>query len=87
MSVIVKVRIRYYYCNCPDCERRTFSEPLYMADRYARKSREVERRILATSLNLSSRKASILLERQHIHASVSKMHQTGNIFWNIQSRL
>lgn len=79
-SVIVKVRIRYYYCNCPDCERRTFSEPLYMADRYARKSREVERRILATSLNLSSRKASILLERQHIHASVSKCTRQATSF-------
>lgn len=72
MPVIVKVRVRYYYCDCPDCERRTFSEPLGIASRYARKSREVEQRILDVSLNLSSRKASILLENQNIHASISK---------------
>lgn len=71
-SVIVKVRVRYYYCDCPACARCTFSEPLVMADRYARKSRQAEHRILETSLNLSSGKASILLAAQNIHASISK---------------
>lgn len=72
MPVTVKVHARYYYCDFPECERRTFSEPLGIAERYARKSREVEQRILDASLNLSSRKASILLENQNIHASISK---------------
>lgn len=70
--VIIKFRSRYYYCDCPDCARRTFSEPLDIAARYARKSHEVEKRIIQTSLNLSSRKSSLLLKGQNIHASISQ---------------
>ena len=73
----IKLRSRYYYCDCPTCPRRTFSEPLDIADRYARKSRKVEKRIIDTSLNLSGRKSSLILKGQNIHASIS--HCTGKV--------
>lgn len=72
MPVIIKLRARYYYCDCHECKRRTFAESFDIAGRYARKSRDVEQRILNMSLNQSSRKASILLAEQNIHASTSQ---------------
>ena len=72
IPVIIKLRVRYFYCDCPECRRCTFSEPLEVACRYARKTRGVEQRILHLSLNLSFMKASTLLREHHIHASSSE---------------
>lgn len=72
VRVILQIRSRYYYCDSPDCPRRTFSEPLDIAGRYARKSNEAEKRIIDASLNLPGRKSSLLLKGQNIHASISQ---------------
>lgn len=72
MQVVIQVRVRYYYCDDPDCPQRTFSGSLAIAGANARKTHEVQQRILKTSLNLSGRKSSILLESQNIHASTSE---------------
>lgn len=72
LQVVIRVRVRYYYCDHPDCPQRTFSEPLSIACSNSRKTNEVHRRILDASLNLSGRKASILLASQNIHASTSQ---------------
>ena len=71
MQVVIQVRVRYYYCDYPDCPQRTFSGSLAIAGPNARKTHEVQQRILKTSLYLSGRKASLLLKSQNIHASTS----------------
>ena len=71
LQVVIQVRVRYYYCDYPDCPQRTFSGSLAIAGPNARKTHEVQQRILKTSLYLSGRKASLLLKSQNIHASTS----------------
>lgn len=71
LQVVIQVRVRYYNCDYPDCPQRTFSGSLAIAGPNARKTHEVQQRILKTSLYLSGRKASLLLKSQNIHASTS----------------
>ena len=71
LQVVIQVRVRYYYCDYPDCPQRTFSGSLAIAGPNARKTHEVQQRILKTSLHLSGRKASLLLKSPNIHASTS----------------
>lgn len=65
------VNVRHFYCKNPDCPRKTFSEPLEVADRYCRMSKEVHERVQYESLNQPSRKASVTLSLQHISVSSS----------------
>lgn len=65
------VNVRHSYCKNPDCPRKTFSEPLEVADRYCRMSKEVHERVQYESLNQPSRKASVTLSLQHISVSSS----------------
>ena len=49
LQVVIQVRVRYYYCDYPDCPQRTFSGSLAIAGPNARKTHEVQQRILKDS--------------------------------------
>ena len=66
------IKVGKYYCENVSCPRKIFCEPLsFLARRYGRRSYLVEERIRSISLELTSRKASSLLQLFHITASSS----------------
>lgn len=71
-SLELLIKVGKYYCHNPACSHKIFCEPLpLLARRYGRRSNRVEERIKAFSLDLPSRKSSILLGIQHITVSSS----------------
>lgn len=70
-GVVLYLRVRHFHCGNPACERAVFSEPLRIAARYGRSSREVSDRILHESVHQPALAASNTLRRQHIIASPS----------------
>ena len=66
------IKVGKYYCDNVSCPQKIFCEPLsFLARRYGRRSYLVEERIRSISLELTSRKASSLLQLFHITASSS----------------
>ena len=62
------IKVGKYYCENVSCPRKIFCEPLsFLARRYGRRSYLVEERIRSISLELTSRKASSLLQLFHIN--------------------
>ena len=72
------LRIRHFRCENPSCPQKYFAEPLPLAGRYARMSREVASRVLEESLFQPSRSACETLRRQHISVSRSTCLRMAN---------
>ena len=67
----LQLRVRLFRCQNQECMKKSFVEPLKVASPYARKTKDVSRRIEYASLNQSARLASNTLLQQHINASRS----------------
>lgn len=65
------VETRLFRCRNKKCEKRSFAEPLKMAQPYARMTNEVSKRVEYASLNQSARLASNSLAMQNIKVSKS----------------
>lgn len=76
--VTLILRIRHFRCENPSCPQKYFAEPLPLAGRYARMSREVASRVLEESLFQPSRSACETLRRQHISVSRSTCLRMAN---------
>lgn len=71
-SLVLHVRVRRFRCENSGCEQKYFSEPISeLSARYSRRTNRCYERIIDFSKEMSSVKASGLLEKQGIHVSPS----------------
>lgn len=67
----ILLEIRHFRCKNPECDKRTFAEPLAIASPYMRTSHEVHKRIVHEAIHQTARSAVSSLSLQHIKTSAS----------------